>query len=1205
MRRIAIALVMVLLFQNISYAFVTREITVTSEKIIPFSFVSEEQDLEESLSIKGLNDVKIKKTYVDNGEVTANIDGNYIDVDFTDGEWSNSYKTISRVYNMELDEAILTNEKDKKIVITPDKEAKSIQDVSGDFSSAKILDNGDIEITVGDYADGVLGYDEDTFIKSEFSINIDEDNISRKIESDTVILPHEIKGHIKPKSGDTSMVQDIYVDGNEVKVLFDNGIPKENETTINSGYTYFWIDRDEAGVFKKYNPNSIYSTDINKITGLGEYVDEDDFDEVGLTVSNDKWKDYCGIEKDGVRYIYIFDESKGIPTSFLGSLVEGDEISFKGQEFNSESFSVRFSNADVSYVPEGKLYSMGELVSNTKGWGETAPNRDWESQKTFLNEITGKLESYVKHFKFFYGPKEKKTFGGYYTYPYSCTFEYEHYKPVKYYSGDISYEYESSEKIKGYSYNGWVKIEYKEQKTVNDYPPTPPFNVKYNLSTGDISWKNGSDDYTENDELKYEIQIYDGSWKTIENRCFSESLTNYSINYSEPDVRIRTIDESGQASEWAYASESEIELTGELRPYIVKTGDSIDIFATTKSLEKIQNVIAKNDEMQMYLELEKADESTSNFVEMSYDIEADFPEYDTDFLVITNGRVALGNKENIENYRFSVRDEFDDGDVDFEITEDIKMSPNGTLIFSNLYYSGIPVNMFSYNSKYWFASFNNRLDIKNKITNKEEIFFEIESDTRGTIVDNNSVVLPQYRICVNKFDYNANGKSTYQYVDVDKGLVSKPFAITWDTDADAVTRFCIYLGNKLVYTYDASWDKINKHVDNFNSIYMYKQMKSFIRTTYGYRNSSNASKAKWNSIVLNLVPKYDLRSFTWLGYRVRNNEYVKQEYIDGYNANPSVRNNYRLLVSDKCLSEKAIKRYNDILKATNISMTREEETVFGDDIIEYTSAFEVIGVGIPDDMPPGKYEIDLIATDVEGKTAEVKLTLIVQGDEDENNVEEENPKIPENSEVEKEASVVDNYFGRFFYRDGKGYLEELKKTEENIDGNGFICAGETLGFTLIADNTDYIEVDFIGDSSIKTLDSLTEQFLIDIPSQKGKDTSDIKYQYMNFPKKIYPQYVDNNEMQVFKWFYTIPYKTNQTLESWNSLKNSTLENIDISKLFNRITSPYELVIYPNGDRESGIHLDFDVFERWDTVLNRDVSRYVINSDTKWEMRIDK
>lgn len=1202
MKRIAMLLVVVLLFQNVSFAFVTREITVISEKIIPFSFVSNNQYLEESLSIKGLNDVKIKKAYVDNGSMSFSIEDNYIDVEFDDGEWSNNYKTISKLYNMEINDAILKNKESKKIIITPDKKVKSIQEVSGDFSSAKILENGDIELTIGDYAKGNLGYDKNTLIKSEFTASIDEDNRERKVLSDTIILPYEIIGDVSAKSGDTSAIYEIYVNGNELNVLFDSGTPKENETAINSGYTYFWIDRDENGNFKKYNPNSVYSTDINKITGLGEYIDEDDFNEIGLTVSNNSWTDYCGIEKDGVRYIYVFDESKGIPKSFLGSLVEGEEIRFKGQELNSEEFIVRFSNADVSYIPEGKLYSMGELVNNTKGWGETAPNKEWESSKTFFNEITGKLETYVKHFKFFYGPKEKKTFGGYYTYPYSCTFEYEHYKPVMCYSGNVSYEYESYDKIEGYSYNGWIKIEYKEPKTINDYPPTAPFNVKYNLSTGDITWGSGSDDYTPIKDLRYEVQIFDGSWKTIENKSFLDRVINYSINYTKPDVRIRAIDESGQASDWAYASKSLIELNGEIKPYIVKPGDNIDIFATTKSFSKIENVIAKNDEMQMYVELQKDNEGTPNFVEISYDIEADFPEYNTDFFIIENGRVAYGNKENISSYRFSVNDEFDNGYVDFDIPEDIKVQPSGTLIFSNLNYNGIPTNMFSYNSKYWFVSFNNKVNIKNKVTNREEVFLEIESDTYGTIVDNNSVVLPRYRIYINNFDYDSNGKSTYKYVSVDRSLLSKPFTITWNTDIEDITTFNIYLGDKNIYTYEASWDKINKHVDNFNSLYMYKQMKSFIRTINGYRSSSNASKAKWNSIVLSLVPKYDLRSFTWLGYKVINNEYVRQEYIDEYNANPSVRNNYRLLVSDAAMSKEAINRYIDILKSKNITMTRDEETIFGDDGMQYTSTFYKTKVNIPNKTPTGNYEINLIATDVEGETSELKLTLIVENDDSKD--EEEN-KAPEESEVEEEPQMLENYFGRFFYKEGKGYLEELKKVEENSSTNGFICAGETLGFSFVTDNVDYIEVDFIGDSSIKTLDSLTKQFLIDIPKQKGKDISDIEYAYMNFPKKIYPQYVDNEGINVFKWFYTIPYRTKQNLESWSSLKNGTLENIDTSKLFSRKEESYKLVIYLNGDKEAGIHLPFDVFERWDTVLNRDVREYVINSDIRWEMRLDK
>ena len=50
---------------------------------------------------------------------------------------------------------------------------------------------------------------------------------------------------------------------------------------------------------------------------------------------------------------------------------------------------------------------------------------------------------------------------------------------------------------------------------------------------------------------------------------------------------------------------------------------------------------------------------------------------------------------------------------------------------------------------------------------------------------------------------------------------------------------------------------------------------------------------------------------------------------------------------------------------------------------------------------------------------------------------------------------------------------------------------------------------------------------------------------------------------------------------------------------------YELIIYLNGDMECAVHLPFDVFERWDTVLNRDITEYIINSDDRWEMRIDK
>lgn len=1191
-------LVCIMLFQNVSYAFVNREIEVVSKKIIPFSFVSDTQFLEENLSIKGLSNVEITKTYVDNGKITARVENNRIEVDFDEGEWINNSKTITKIGSLKLQDVILTNAENKIGIIDTDENIKEIREVSGDFESANILSGGKIEIKVKDEATGELGYDESCLEKSTVNVNIDNKNLTRKVYSDEIVLPHEIVGDIKPKSGDTSNVYGIYADKNTVKVLFDNGEPEANENSVNAGYTYFWIDRQEDGTFKRYNPNSVYSTDINKITGLGEYIDKTEFSEIGLTISDKNWTDYCGIEKNGVRYIYVFDETKGIPKKFDGNLISEDRISFEGQEFNTEKFFVEFSNAGVSYIPEGKLYSMGELVKNTAGWGEVAPNRDWESTKTFLNEYTGKLETYVKHFKFFYGPDEKKTFGGYYTYPYSCVFEYEHYKPVNKFSGEIVYEYESEEDVTGYLYNGWVEIQYTETKNVDDYPPTEPFNVKYNAVNGNITWSAGDDDYTKKEDLKYEVQIFDGTWKTIAKNQFSELLINYKIDYIEPDVRIRTIDEVGQISDWAYATESDIELIGELKPYIVKPGDTIDIFSTTKSFEKIQSVTAKNDEMQMYAELEKVKESVPSFFEMSYDIEADFFDSSTDALAVTNGRAALGSKDIKEAYNYVVRKSFTKGHVEFDLIEDVEIQPNGSCIFSNINYDDIPVDIFTYDSKVWHASFYNQIYIHNKVKDKEDVLFKIESDVRNVLRNNKYVIVPEYTLQVNKFEYDENDNPTYECIDVDKNLVSHPVCMTWETDAEGVTTVYIYLGDTFIYSYETLWKEFSSYVDKFDSLYMYKQMKRYSRASYGYTTYSKTIKAKWNKIAGSFAINRDLRDFLWLGYRVRKNEYVKEEYVDGYNANPKVRNNYRLLISDDCMSKKAIKRYMDILKAKNITMTKDKDTVFGDDVMEYTSAFQGNNIGIPKETLPGKYIINLTATDVSGNSAEYKLTLIVQESDNKDNEKDV-------SNVVNDVNVEDMLFGRFFYREDKGYLEELKKTEKNSDTSGFICAGETLGFSLATENVDYIEVDFLGDESIKKLDDLTKKFLIDIPKSNGKDVSDIMNQYAFFPQKVYPHVVDKSGKQLFKWFYTIPYRTTQTLESWSSLKNGTLEDINISKLFDRRNEPYELVIYLNGDVKSAIHLSFDVFERWDTILNRDVTKYVINSDTRLEMRIDK
>ena len=89
------------------------------------------------------------------------------------------------------------------------------------------------------------------------------------------------------------------------------------------------------------------------------------------------------------------------------------------------------------------------------------------------------------------------------------------------------------------------------------------------------------------------------------------------------------------------------------------------------------------------------------------------------------------------------------------------------------------------------------------------------------------------------------------------------------------------------------------------------------------------------------------------------------------------------------------------------------------------------------------------------------------------------------------------------------------------------------------------------------------------------------------------------------FLYTIPYGAKQTLESWYTLreKSDDYEGIDKNLLFTRMDEPYKLNIYINGKEEEKITFEFDVFDRWDTILNREASKYIINSGSKWRMEL--
>jgi len=210
--------------------------------------------------------------------------------------------------------------------------------------------------------------------------------------------------------------------------------------------------------------------------------------------------------------------------------------------------------------------------------------------------------------------------------------------------------------------------------------------------------------------------------------------------------------------------------------------------------------------------------------------------------------------------------------------------------------------------------------------------------------------------------------------------------------------------------------------------------------------------------------------------------------------------------------------------------------------------------------------------------------------------------IVDNEKIVDEKVIV----GRFFYdKDGNGILEELSKVKGDDVGEGFLSAGETLGLLIKGSDAEFLEININGDESVVTYDDLTKRFLEDEPLARNEVVLNVCESY-EFPQMIFPQSIDDDGFNNFVWLYKIPYKTVQSLESWATLreKSGDSESIDKNKLLSRIMNSYELVIKKEGKEVEKEIIKFDVFERWDTVLNRNVSSYLSNYLEKWRIEIE-
>lgn len=168
-------------------------------------------------------------------------------------------------------------------------------------------------------------------------------------------------------------------------------------------------------------------------------------------------------------------------------------------------------------------------------------------------------------------------------------------------------------------------------------------------------------------------------------------------------------------------------------------------------------------------------------------------------------------------------------------------------------------------------------------------------------------------------------------------------------------------------------------------------------------------------------------------------------------------------------------------------------------------------------------------------------------------------------------------------------LNTIKKTN-----NKFICAGQVLIVKAkITNSPTSVKFYIQGNSSIQTLDELTKRFVYDEPKQRNEkllysSLSSLKNSY-NLPLTM------NANSGFYEVQYIIPYQTKQTVHSWNTLRNLTGNALEINtnNLFSKISEPYVIKIRAsNTGGTTTRSINLDVFERWDTVYNRDISEYI-------------
>ena len=1167
MRRLISGFCSIIILLSTCSGYVVIEKDVVKEETITFNFTDTNDEIIEYIDVSEYKNVKILDYGTSKGEAIIELEEDDLVLDLYDGKYSKGEEIREKTKTEEIDGVISSN---GKCYFEPQEEVKKIINIDGDFESGKI-ENGEIVLDIKDNAKGENGYDEEKIVKSKISIEVPEDNREKSIYSDYYDLEKMPKNaNIVIKELNLNGEATIEIKNNKIRILFENGIPKKEESTRQDSHSYFWIDRALDGTFREEYPNSIYRTDRYYFEGRGTYIDDERL--IMDIKFEDEWQDYVGFIIDGQKYVYPLNKS--LPQDLFDDciIMKDNSIDFEEYWMNTEELTVEITEDAVRYIPRGILYSMGELVAYSEDWGETVPNNPNESKESFYNNISERMETYVKHFKFFYGPKVKETFGGNFKYPYKAVVEYEHYEPTTLYSGSVTYKYEESEEVEGFLFDGWVKISYTEKEEVNDYPPTAPYNVFYNNLTYELTWSAGKDDYTRQGELVYEIEVEVED--VFQKVC--EIIGDTNLGYQDgkdAKFRVRAKDEYGQKSEWAYSNNSDIEIIGEVLPNVVRPGDTIDIAANVKSINEIEKVYAVSEELNLNEELIMEAKKAPNVTEISFNL-LNYVGKEPWLIVdeMLYAKVTSDKDVKIKNYPSDAETEW--GTMNIEVPGNIEFTDNGTIILPNQNYTNIPTDITIFNDNFWYFYSMCNLKFINKNTEKEETFIQFVNDTKASLVGRREKIEVTPYIKVNLFTY-INDVPQYEKIPIGTDIAGKPLVVKWSTKNN-VTTFKIFVEDTYVYSYEIETSKIKESIKEFSIYSLAKSMDKMLKNSVGYQYHTKSKYYNWT----NMYKSGSFEDMPFLGYKMESKR--ASEIYEEYNNLSTTRDVNRLAFFDEEISQNAIELYLSKIKSTNLLIQRKrEETVFVKDVQEIIYDFSKENIKVPDDAIEGTYNISIYAVDKMGNIAMIIVPLIV-----------------EKSEVST-VTKEDINIGRFFYADNntsKRTVEELSLTKHNSNTEGFISAGETLAIVFDEDlDVDNVVIDIEGNASIKEYDKLTEIFLEKNPSKYGV-VGDIKDNY-NFPVTL-----ESIKQGVF--LYTIPYGTKQSLESWYTLreKSDDYEEINTNLLFSRISEPYKLKIYIN-ESEEPIIFDFDVFERWDTILNRDASKYIVNSGAKWRIEL--